>query len=269
MGAFMKTLLNNVQIPKVGYGTSGITKEKVEESILTALNVGYRLIDTATLYNNEELIGRALSKTDIPRSEIFVTSKVWEDNRTKEKVKASFFKSMEDLQVDTLDLYMVHWPKDMNPETWEAIEELYEQGYVKAIGVANFHIHHLQELFKTAKIKPMVNQVERHPFINQSELADFCAQHNIVMEAWSPIGKGKYEDNPILSRIARDHNKSVAQIILRWHYQTEFIAIPKSETPSRIKENFSIFDFELNKREIADINGLDKHQRMGRNPDII
>lgn len=264
-------LHNGVEIPVLGLGMYKVDEgSQISETIQDALHLGYRLIDTASFYINEDGVGRAIRRSGIPREQLFITTKVWNSDQGYESTLKAFDTSMEKLGLDYLDLYLVHWPvKGKYIETWRALEKLYKEGRVRAIGVSNFKIHHLEDLLMHSEVKPAVNQVELHPLLSQEDLREFCQVHGIKVEAWSPLSRGRFLDEPTLKKIAESHNKSSAQVILRWHLQNQVIAIPKSVTPSRLKENADIFDFELNKAEMEMIDALNKNQRFGADPDYI
>jgi methylglyoxal/glyoxal reductase len=264
-------LHNGVKMPAFGLGVYKVEEgEQLEKTIHTALDLGYRLIDTASFYQNEEGVGQAIRNSGIPREQLFITTKVWNSEQGYENTLKAFDDSMERLGLDYLDLYLVHWPvKGKYLETWRALEELYREGRVKAIGVSNFKIHHLKDLLSHAAEKPVINQVELHPLLSQVELRDFCQQNDIKVEAWSPLSRGRFLEEPVLWKIAAQYGKTPAQIILRWHLENKIIPIPKSVTPSRLKENAEIFDFQLNQKELEEINGLNKDQRFGADPDHI
>jgi len=269
---FDKVVLHNgVEIPAFGLGVYKVEEgRQIDETIQNALYIGYRLIDTASFYMNEEGVGRAIHRSGIPREELFITTKVWNSDQGYESTLKAFETSMEKLGLDYLDLYLVHWPvKGKYIETWRALEKLYREGRVRAIGVSNFKKHHLEDLLMHSEEKPVVNQVELHPLLSQEDLREFCQRHNIKVEAWSPLARGRFLDEPALKKIADSHNKSSAQVILRWHLQNQIIAIPKSVTPSRLKENAEIFDFELTQAEMEMIDALNQNQRFGADPDNI
>ena len=264
-----KELNNGNKMPALGLGTYRNTnQQKITNSIKTAYNNGLRLIDTAEIYGNEKQIGNAIKKLNIKREELFITSKVWNSEQGFDSTINSFKRSLENLQTDYLDLYLIHWPSsDKFIDTWKAMEQLYEQGLIKNIGVSNFHKSHLEELLETAKIIPAVNQIELHPYLIQKELSKLCKQKNIIVESWSPIAKGKVADDFNLLKIAYTHGKSQVQITLRWHLQNGFIAIPKSAKPEHIAEFSNIFDFKLTDKEMEIISNLNKNSRVGPNPD--
>lgn len=263
------TLHNGVKMPGFGLGVYKTADgEEVINAIKYAVNAGYRAVDTAALYFNEDGVGEGIKQCGLPREEIFVTTKVWNSDQGYESTLAAFEKSRKKLDVDYIDLYLIHWPvKEKYKETWRAMEELYRSGKVRAIGVSNFHKHHLEDLMTTAEIKPMVNQIELHPMLSQVELRDYCQSQNIAVTAWSPLAKGRLMEEPVLVEIAKKHNKTVAQVILRWHIQNDVIVIPKSTHEHRIVENADIFDFVLNREDMQAINALNKNERLGQNPD--
>jgi 2,5-diketo-D-gluconate reductase A len=263
------TLNDGKTIPQLGFGVFQIEPENTVEATLMALEVGYRHIDTAEMYGNEKEVGQAIEQSGIPRSEIFVTSKLNNGFHDYDVAIENGKKSAE-LLGGYMDLFLIHWPlptvTDFVP-TWKALEELYHQGVARSIGVSNFQAHHLNKLRDQTTITPSVNQIEIHPYLAQDELRAYDAQHGIATEAWSPIGQGLVLDDPTIVRIAGAHEKSPAQVTLRWHIQRGAIVFPKSVTRSRVEENFDIFDFELSGEEMTDITTLDKGQRTGPDPD--
>ncbi|QKY70026.1 aldo/keto reductase [Lentibacillus sp. CBA3610] len=263
------TLNNGVKIPGFGLGVYKVEDGDVTvASVKAALKHGYRSIDTASFYDNEKGVGQGIRESGVPREEIFVTSKVWNDEQGYESTLQAFEKSLEKLGMDYLDLYLIHWPvKGKFKDTWKAMEELYEKGKVRAIGVSNFHVHHLQDLLADCHVKPVIDQVEYHPHLTQEKLKAFCEEENIQLEAWSPLKKGRLMDEPIISGLADKYNKTSAQVILRWDVQNNVITIPKSTHEHRIQENADIFDFELTDEEMKKISGLNKDERTGKNPD--
>ncbi|XLG11832.1 promiscuous glyoxal/methylglyoxal reductase [Bacillus subtilis] len=262
-------LHNGVEMPWFGLGVFKVENgNEATESVKAAIENGYRSIDTAAIYKNEEGVGIGIKESGVAREELFITSKVWNEDQGYETTLAAFEKSLERLQLDYLDLYLIHWPgKDKYKDTWRALEKLYKDGKIRAIGVSNFQVHHLEELLKDAEIKPMVNQVEFHPRLTQKELRDYCKAQGIQLEAWSPLMQGQLLDNEVLTQIAEKHNKSVAQVILRWDLQHEVVTIPKSIKEHRIIENADIFDFELSQEDMDKIDALNKDERVGPNPD--
>ncbi|WP_067726207.1 aldo/keto reductase [Oceanobacillus damuensis] len=263
------TLNNGIKMPGFGLGVYKVENgQTVINAVKTAIEHGYRSVDTASFYDNEEGVGQGIRETGISREEIFITSKVWNEEQGYESTLKAFDRSLEKLGTDYLDLYLIHWPvKGKYKETWRAMEELYADGKVRAIGVSNFHLHHLQDLMQDSKIKPAIDQVEYHPHLSQPELREFCEMENIQLEAWSPLKRGKLLDEPTLRRIAEKHGKSIAQVILRWDIQNNVVTIPKSVTDKRIIENADIFDFILKDVEMEEINSLNINDRTGTNPD--
>jgi len=263
------TLANGVDMPYFGLGVF-LTKEgtEVENSVTWALETGYRHIDTAAIYGNEKGVGNAIKASGIPRKDIFVTTKAWNENQRTNTVMKGFEKSLENLQTDYVDLYLIHWPvKGKFKETWKLFEEIYRSGRARAIGVSNFLIHHLEELFTVTEIMPMVNQVECHPYLVSHDLQDFCKARNINFEAWSPLMRGNVMEVPLLKELSKKYQKTPAQVTLRWELQKGIITIPKSIRKERIQENAGIFDFKLSSEDIILIDGLDQNKRFGAHPD--
>ncbi|MCM3033281.1 MULTISPECIES: aldo/keto reductase [unclassified Niallia] len=262
-------LNNGVEMPRFGLGVFKVEEgQEVIDSVKSAIKAGYISIDTAAVYKNEEGVGQGIKESGANREDLFITTKVWNADQGYESTLAAFETSIQKLGLDYIDLYLVHWPvKGKYKETWKALEKLYKDGKVKAIGVSNFHQHHLEDLLEEAEIVPMVNQIELHPLLSQVELRDFCKEKGIVVEAWSPLAQGKLLDNPVLAEIAGKYNKSTAQIILRWDLQNDIVTIPKSIKEHRIIENADIFDFELTNEDIDKINALNKNERVGPDPD--
>lgn len=264
-----KKLLNGIEMPYLGLGVYKM--EDPEEALVAmtkALELGYRAIDTAALYNNEKEVGEAIRTSNIPRKEIFVTTKVWNSDQGYDETLRAFETSLKKLGLDYIDLYLTHWPvEEKFVDTYRAIERLYEEKLIRVPGVSNHHAHHLQKIFAKANVQPMVNQVECHPYLQQDELKQFCKEHQIAVTAWAPIGKGRILQDKTLTELASKYGKTPAQIILRWHYQEDTITIPKSITPSRIEENMQIFDFELSTEDMLKIKSINKNERMGQNPD--
>lgn len=243
---------------------------EVETAVKCALEAGYRSIDTAAIYRNETGVAKAILESGVPRSEIFLTTKVWNSDQGYESTFRAFDESLEKLKTDYIDLYLIHWPKgDLSAETWRAMEELYEQGRIRAIGVSNFLVHHLEHLLEKVRIVPMVNQVEFHPELMQPDLMKFCQDRQIQLEAWRPIMEGKVNELQVFQELSVKYNKSPVQLVLRWDIQKGVVTIPKSVTPDRIVHNADIFDFELSADDVAKIDQLDKHARMGADPDHI
>jgi diketogulonate reductase-like aldo/keto reductase len=256
-------------MPWVGFGTFKIENGEIaKNSVLEALKAGYRHIDTAAIYGNEESVGQAIKESGIKREDLFITSKVWNTEQGYESTLKAFQDSLDKLGTDYLDLYLIHWPKDKNIETWKEIEKLYKEKKILAIGVSNFKIHHLEELMEKTEIVPMVNQVECHPQFPQDELKVFCDKHKIQLEAWGPLMQGEIFKKQVMKNLASKYDKTIAQITLRWQYQRGVVAIPKSVTPDRIKSNGQIFDFEISDDDIKEIESL-KGERIGPDPDKI
>ncbi|MGG3498445.1 aldo/keto reductase [Peribacillus simplex] len=267
------TLHNGVKMPWFGLGVFKVEEgPELVNAVKVAIKHGYRSIDTAAIYENEEGVGQGilegLKETGISREDLFVTSKVWNADLGYESTIAAYEKSLKKLGLEYLDLYLIHWPVEGKyKEAWRALETLYKEGKVKAIGVSNFQIHHLKDLMKDAEVKPMVNQVECHPRLTQKEVQAFCKEQGIQLEAWSPLMQGELLDNDVLQAIAAKHGKSVAQVILRWDIQNGIVTIPKSTKEHRIVENSSVFDFELTEEELNQIDGLNQNHRVGPDPD--
>lgn len=267
------TLHNGVKMPWFGLGVFKVEEgPELVNAVKVAIKHGYRSIDTAAIYENEEGVGQGiiegLKEAGISREDLFVTSKVWNADLGYESTIAAYEKSLKKLGLEYLDLYLIHWPVEGKyKEAWRALETLYKEGKVKAIGVSNFQIHHLKDLMKDAEVKPMVNQVECHPRLTQKEVQAFCKEQGIQLEAWSPLMQGELLDNDVLQAIAAKHGKSVAQVILRWDIQNGIVTIPKSTKEHRIVENSSVFDFELTEEELNQIDGLNQNHRVGPDPD--
>lgn len=266
----MIELNNGVLIPQVGYGTFKVNDyQETVNAVQEAIKAGYRHIDTAMIYKNEEAVGEAIKLSGIDRKELFITSKVWNSDHGYEETLEAFDQTIKRLGVEYLDLYLIHWPKEKNVETWKALEALYKEGKIRAIGVSNFKIHHLEAILNEAEIVPVVNQVELHPQFPQDELQAFCKKHNIYLEAWGPIMQGQVDKLSILEPIAKKYNKSVVQVALRWSIQKGNIILPKSVTPSRIAANLDLFDFELTQEDMEFIKQLNTETRIGPDPDEI
>ncbi|MGG5738029.1 MULTISPECIES: aldo/keto reductase [Bacillus cereus group] len=269
-----KAVLNNgVEMPWFGLGVFKVEEgPELVEAVKSAIKAGYRSIDTAAIYGNETAVGEGIragiEATGISREELFITSKVWNADQGYEETIAAYEESLKKLKLDYLDLYLVHWPVEGKyKDTWRALETLYKEKRVRAIGVSNFQIHHLQDVIKDAEIKPMINQVEYHPRLTQKELQAFCKEQGIQMEAWSPLMQGQLLDNETLQAIADKHGKTIAQVILRWDLQNGVITIPKSTKEHRIIANADIFNFELTKEDMEKIDALNQNHRVGPDPD--
>jgi methylglyoxal/glyoxal reductase len=267
------TLHNGVKMPWFGIGVFKVEEgPELVNTVKTAIKHGYRSVDTAAIYGNEEGVGQGIregiKEAGISREDLFVTSKVWNTDLGYDSTIEAYETSLNKLGLEYLDLYLIHWPvAGKYKDAWRALETLYKEGRVKAIGVSNFQIHHLEDLMKDAEIKPMVNQVEYHPRLTQKELQSFCQEHGIQLEAWSPLMQGQLLDNQVLQEIANKYNKSVAQVILRWDLQNGVVTIPKSTKEHRIVENASVFDFELTEEDMKRIDGLNQNHRVGPDPD--
>jgi diketogulonate reductase-like aldo/keto reductase len=262
-------LNNGVEMPYLGLGVFEINDgEEVINAVKYALDVGYRHVDTATIYRNETGVGKAIKQSPVKREEIFVTSKVWNSEQGYESTLKAFDQSLKNLDFDYLDLYLIHWPvRGKYKDTWRALEYLYKQGRARAIGVSNFLKHHLEDLMQSAEIIPMVNQVEFHPYLIQQELLDYCKEKQIQYEAWSPLMKGKIFSVDIVNQLAHKYGKTASQVVLRWDLQKGVITIPKSVRKERIIANAQLFDFELSQEDMALIDSLDKDYRIGADPD--
>ena len=259
----IKILSNGVKIPKVGFGTYKLGDEnKTYEAVKNAIECGYRNIDTASFYDNEEGVGMAIRESNVSREEIFLSTKPWIDDDGYENTIKAFNRSLERLGLDYIDLYLVHWPTEKIQETWRAFEDLYKQKKVRAIGVCNFTVEQLEKLIEFSEVNPMVNQVEIHPNRTEKEIITACKRHNIAVEAWSPIMRGLLSDNEIIQKLALKYNKSESQIILRWHLQNNVIAIPKSSNIKRMQENLDIFDFEIEIEDMEKIDSINTGERM-------
>lgn len=263
------TLHNGVEMPAFGLGVWQVKDgAEVENAVKSAIRAGYKAIDTAAVYQNEEGVGKAIRESGADRKDLFITTKVWNAHQGYETTLDAFDKSLQKLDLDYIDLYLIHWPvAGKYKDTWRALEKLYRDGKVRAIGVSNFHVHHLEELLEDAEIVPMVNQVELHPLLAQEELRDYCASKGIKVEAYSPLGSGKLLQHPQLQAIADKYNKSIAQVILRWDLQQGIITIPKSIHEERIVENADIFDFALDEEDLKAVNALNRNERFGSDPD--
>jgi len=272
MVAVPNIVLNNgVEIPQLGFGVFQIKPAETAAAVTQALNIGYRHIDTAQMYGNEKGVGQAIAESDIDRSDIFVTSKLNNNQLGYDAAMAAFDQSLVDLGLAKVDLFLIHWPLATVRnfvDTWKAFEQIYASGRARAIGVSNFEPHHIRRLHEETSVTPAVNQIELHPYLTQEGLRAFDDEHGIATEAWSPIAKGNVLVDPTVVAIAQAHGKTPAQVVLRWHVQHGSIVFPKSVTPSRMQENFEIFDFELPASDMAAISGLNKDERTGPDPDV-
>nr|WP_245645131.1 aldo/keto reductase [Peribacillus loiseleuriae] len=261
-------------MPLLGYGVFRVENgAALAEAVKTAIKKGYRSIDTAQIYGNEESVGQgireAISEGLVTRKELFITSKVWNAGLNYEAALAAYDDSLTKMGLDYLDLYLIHWPgQDQYLEAYKTLETIYKEGRVRSIGVSNFQVHHLENLLKETEIIPVINQIEFHPRLVQQEVRDYCAKNDIHVEAWSPLMNGELLKDETLQSIASSHSKSVAQIVLKWDIQHQVVTIPKSMTESRIEENINIFDFELTSEEMAQIDALNENLRCGPDPDV-
>ncbi|WP_210479485.1 aldo/keto reductase [Naasia sp. SYSU D00948] len=263
------TLNDGTEIPQLGFGVFQVEPERTQEVVESALEIGYRHIDTAAIYGNEKGVGRAIAASGIPREELYVTTKLWNANHKRDRALAAFDASMEKLGLDYVDLYLIHWPVPMYGEyveAWKTLEEILATGRTKTIGVSNFLPEHLQALFDASDVVPAVNQIELHPELQQRDVVDFCAQHGIAIEAWSPLASGQIVDREDVAAIARKYGKTPAQVTLRWHLDEGRIIFPKSNDPGRQRENFEILDFSLTPEELAVFDALDSGRRVGADP---
>ena len=257
-------LNNGVQMPRLGFGTWKLKGDKAFSPVKGALEAGYRSIDTATLYGNEKSVGKAIHESDVPREEIFITTKVWDSDLGYEKTQKAFERSLNNLNIEYIDLYLIHWPRKLRNESWRALEELYKQGKLKAIGVANFAISHLEELLDRFEMVPAVNQFELHPFLysERKDLIEFCRKNDIQVEAYSPLTHGKQLNNPTFKTIAKKYNKTTAQLLIRWSLQHGFVVIPKSGNKSHIQENSDVFDFHISESDMEKIDTVKEEFRL-------
>ena len=260
-------LHNGLSMPQLGLGVWQASNHgEVEQAIQWALEAGYRSIDTAMIYGNEAGVGQALKASALPREDIFVTTKLWNEDLRQRNARQAFADSLQRLGLDYVDLYLIHWPAGAYVEAWKILEELYEAGKIKAIGVSNFMPEHLDTLMASASITPMVNQIEYHPYLQQRPTVEVCQAEGIVVEAWSPLMQGHFLQVPLFKEIGDKYGKSPAQVILRWNLQKGVVTIPKSTNQGRIQQNIDLFDFELSDAEMAQINGLERNQRFGPDP---
>jgi 2,5-diketo-D-gluconate reductase A len=265
--------LNNGQaIPQLGFGVFLVPPEDTARVTGEALDAGYRHIDTAEMYGNEKQVGEAIAASGIARADIFITSKLDNGNHLPDDARRAFEETLAALGIEQIDLFLIHWPLPTRYDgdfvsTWRTLEEFYRDGRARSIGVSNFHAHHLRRLFAESDIVPAVNQIEVHPYLVQDELRKFCGEHQIAIEAWSPIGRGAVLDDPTLRATALRYGKTVAQVVLRWHLDRGDIVFPKSMRPERIAENFDVFDFSLDDDDIAAISALDRGERVGPDPE--
>ncbi|HEY7013051.1 MAG TPA: aldo/keto reductase [Streptosporangiaceae bacterium] len=266
------TLNNGQQIPQFGFGVFQIEPKDTVEAVMTALQAGYRHIDTAEGYGNEKQVGEAVAKSGLDRGDVFITSKLSNDAHLPDDARVAFEVTLEALGTGYVDLFLIHWPLPTRYDgdfvsTWQTLEEFYRDGRARSIGVSNFQPHHLRRLHSESQVPPAVNQIEVHPYLTQDEVRAFCAEHQIAIEAWSPIAQGEVLGDPEIATIAERTGKSPAQVVLRWHIERGDIVFPKSVTPARIRENIDIFDFELSAQDMETISALNKDRRTGPDPD--
>jgi 2,5-diketo-D-gluconate reductase A len=269
-GSPLVTLNSGQLMPQLGLGVYKVNQDIAVQLVQGALDIGYRRIDTAALYDNEAEVGAAIRKSGLPREEIFVTSKIWNDRHGYHEAKEAIQESIDRLNIGYVDMMLIHWPcpkQDKYVETWHAFEEVLETGLVRGIGVSNFHQHHLEKLIASSNIVPAINQVELHPQLAQDSLRKFDKQHGIHTEAWAPLGRARFMTHPLLVEIAEQLGRSVAQVIIRWHLQLGNLVIPKSSNPDRLAENFAVFDFELSEHQMGLIAQLNTETRIATNPD--
>jgi len=262
------TLADGTKMPVLGLGVwRAASGKETQRAVATALDVGYRLIDTAKLYGNERDVGRAVRASKIPRDEIFITTKLWNTDHGSEAALRAFEQSRRELGVDSIDLYLIHWPvPGLRQESWKALLDLKEKGLARSIGVSNYTIRHLEELLSASPIPPSVNQVEFHPFLYQADLLAFCQGHRIQLEAYSPLTRGHRLDHPVIKAVAADYRRTPAQILIRWGLQHGLVVIPKSVQPERIRENARVFDFELSRADMARLDALDERSHVAWDP---
>ncbi|MEU0987124.1 aldo/keto reductase [Streptomyces sp. NPDC005953] len=264
------TLNNGVAMPQLGFGVWQVPDDEAEQAVTTALEAGYRSIDTAAVYENETGTGRAVATSGLPREDLFITTKLWNSDQGYDSTLRAFDASLDRLGLDYADLYLIHWPmpaQDTAADTYRAFEKILSDGRVKAIGVSNFLPEHLEQLFDKTSVVPAVNQIELHPHLQQEASREFHARHGIATEAWSPLGQGKgLLEVPTVVAVAHKHDRTPAQVVLRWHLQLGNVVIPKSVTPSRIRENLDVFGFELDADDLAALKALNEDRRLGPDP---
>ena len=266
------TLNNGQAIPQLGFGVFQVPPDDTVAAVSSALEAGYRHIDTAEMYGNEAQVGEAIARSDLDRAEVFVTSKLGNDAHEPDAARGAFDATLKALGFDYVDLFLIHWPLPARyggdfTSTWKTLEEFYRDGRARSIGVSNFQPQHLRRLHGETDIIPAVNQIEVHPYLTQENVRAFCAEHQIAVEAWSPLGRGGVLGDPVVQSVAKRAGKTPAQVVLRWHIQLGNIVFPKSVTPGRIRENIDIFDFELTSADVEDLAALNKNERVGPDPD--
>jgi 2,5-diketo-D-gluconate reductase A len=265
-------LKDGIDIPQIGLGAWQVDNAEAPEVVKAAIDAGYRSIDTAAIYGNEEGVGAGIRAAGVPREQLFVTTKLWNDRHGAKNALKAFDDSLRKLRLEYVDLYLIHWPTpraNLYVETWRALQEIKASGRAKSVGVSNFKVAHLERIMGETGVVPAINQIELHPRFQQKEQRAFHARHKIVTESWSPLGQGRAMKDPLIAGIAQKHGRTPAQITLRWHIQNGLVAIPKSATPSRIAENFDVFNFELTQEDMAKIGTLDNNRgRIGPDPDL-
>jgi len=264
------TLNTGSDMPQLGFGVFQVPPDETAQAVTTAFEVGYRSIDTAAMYGNEEGVGRAIASSGLPREELFITTKLNNNAHGYDNALRAFEQSRAKLGLDYVDLYLIHWPlpaKDAYVDTWKALVTLQQDGLIRSVGVSNFQPKHLERIIDATGVTPALNQIELHPYLTQEALREFDREHGIATEAWSPIAQGGVLDDPVITSLAEKYGKSPAQITLRWHIDIGNVVIPKSVTPSRIRENFELFDFELDPDDVVAIDKLNKDERTGPDPD--
>lgn len=263
-----KVKLNDQTLmPLLGLGVYQLSDSQVLNCVQVALDCGYRLIDTASFYQNEAAVGAAVRESSVPRSEIFVTTKVWNADQGYDQTLRAFDQSMKNLGLEYLDLYLVHWPvKEQYLDTWRALETIHQTGRVRSVGVSNFLVEHLERLAQHSDTTPVINQIEFHPHLQQPELFAYCQKHQIQVQAWSPLMQGQVLQLPLFQELAKKYQKNAVQIVLRWNLQRGISVIPKSAKPERVRDNGELFDFEISREDMARIDGLDQHRRIGPDP---
>ncbi|MFC9356725.1 aldo/keto reductase [Rhodococcus sp. NPDC057014] len=266
------TLSNGVVMPAIGFGVFQIPDDAMGTTVLHALEAGYRAFDTAPMYGNERSLGRALTDSGVPREELFVTTKVSNEDQGHRSTLDAVESSVARLGLDCVDLCLIHWPAPARGaylDTWRALEQLHAAGRIRAIGVSNFQADHLDRLLEVAAVRPMVNQIEIHPLLPQQSMVELHRSLGIHTQAWAPLARGRLQENPVLTALARRHDVSVAQVVLRWHLQRDIVPLPKSSSPERMRANVDVFDFALDANEIAQISALDRDERTGPHPDDV
>ncbi|TWX37049.1 aldo/keto reductase [Frigoribacterium sp. ACAM 257] len=265
-------LSDGARIPQLGLGVYKVADDEARTVVATALELGYRHVDTASFYGNEVGVGQALRASDVPRDDVFVTTKVWNTEQGFDETLRAFDASLDRLGTDHVELYLIHWPaptQDKYVDTWRALERIAEEGRARSIGVSNFQVHHLERLLGETSVVPVIDQVEAHPWLQQHELREFCAARGIAVEAWSPLARGRVLDDAVIGRIAAKHGVEPAQAVIRWHLQQGLVVIPKTVNAQRLRTNLDVFGFELDEDDLAAIAALDSGERSGSHPDQV